>query len=172
MTPTHYPPPYAGKQMVETKPPVRSALDPGQGRFRPLFSRANVGIGLSIVLLAVLAFGAFAMLRVPRSLQITGYAGHLGEWELTATLSKGALTRMRELSGPLSMKHIGLCSQDGPEEKAGEMRLRLSLLSSEIEASLRIEGIECTYSGVMSDLHTGAMVCPDRPAVPLTLWGR
>jgi hypothetical protein len=127
-------------------------------------------IGLSGVILAVLALGAFALFKVPKSLQISGYAGHLGEWELTATLSKGVLARIRELSGPLVMKHIGLCSQDGPEEKSGEMRLRLSLLSSRIDASLSIEGVECTYSGMMSDLHTGMMVCPDRPAVPLTLW--
>jgi hypothetical protein len=87
--------------------------------------------------------------------KIDGYAGHLGEWELTATLSKD---RIRELSGPLIMKHIGLCSQDGPEEKAGQMRLRPSLVSSWIEASLSIDGVECTYSAAMSDSHTGMMI--------------
>jgi hypothetical protein len=158
--------------MLKMKPPVPSAFDPGQGRLQPLFSRGNLVIGLSVLMLAVLLLGVFAMLRVPRSLQINGYAGHLGEWELTAALSNGASVWMRELSGPLIMKHIGMCSQDGPEEKKGEMRLRLPLLSSRIEASLWIEGVECTYGGMMSDLHTGMMVCPDRSGVPLTLWTR
>jgi hypothetical protein len=127
-------------------------------------------IALSLAIVLVIVLGAFATSTVPQSLQINGYAGHLGEWELTATLSKDVPARMREHSGPLTMKHIGLCSQDGPEEKTGEMRLRLSLLSSGVEARLSIEGVECTYSGTMSDSYTGLMVCPDRRAVPLTLW--
>jgi hypothetical protein len=127
-------------------------------------------IALSLAIVLAVAGGAYAISTVPRSLQIDGYAGHLGEWELTATISTDVPARMRELSGPLTMKHIGLCSQDGPEEKTGEMRLRLSLLSSSVEARLSIEGVECTYSGTMSVSHTGMMVCPDRRAVPLTLW--
>ncbi|HYN27255.1 MAG TPA: hypothetical protein VES94_03075 [Burkholderiales bacterium] len=127
-----------------------------------------IALALAIVLAIVL--GAFATSAVPQSVQINGYAGHLGEWELTAALSKNGPARVRELSGPLTMKHIGLCSQDGPEEKTGEMRLRLSLLSSTVEARLSIEGVECTYSGTMSDSHTGMLLCPDRRAVPLTLW--
>ena len=105
-----------------------------------------------------------------QSLQVIGYSGHLGEWELTATLSKNLPARMQELSGPLTMKHIGLCSQGGSEEKTGEMRLWRSLLSSRVTAILSIEGVECTYSE--SDPPIGMMVCPDRRPVPLMLWTR
>ena len=43
------------------------------------------------------------------------------------------------------MKHIGLCTQDGPEEKTGEMRFRLSTSPAALSATLSIAGIECTY---------------------------
>ena len=61
-----------------------------------------------------------------QSLQVTGYTGYLGEWELTATVTKSVSGRTKEYSGPLTMKHVGLCTQDGPEEKTGEMRLQIS----------------------------------------------
>src|SRR5262249_7942244 len=31
-------------------------------------------------------------------------------------------------------------------------------------------GVECTYSGRLSDFFTGVMNCPNQPAVPLMLW--
>jgi hypothetical protein len=68
------------------------------------------------------------------------------------------------------MKHVGLCTQDGPEEKTGEMRFQISASSSQLNATLSVAGIECTYSGRLSDSYTGTMKCPDREAVPLKLW--
>ena len=68
------------------------------------------------------------------------------------------------------MKHIGLCTQDGPEEKTGEMRFQISASPAALNATLSIAGIECTYSGRLSDSYTGTMDCPGRQAVPLKLW--
>ena len=149
---------------------MRLTFGPGQGGFQLFPSRKNLLIALSLAIVLTVTGGAYAISTVPRSLEIHGYAGQLGEWELTATISKDVPARMRELSGPLTMKHIGMCSQDGPEEKTGEMRLRLSLFSPRVEARLSIEGVECTYNGTMSDSHTAMLVCPDRRAIPLTLW--
>ena len=105
-----------------------------------------------LICLSALATPARAQL-----LEVTGYAGYLGEWELTATVTESASNGTNEFSGPLSMKHVGLCSQDGPEEKTGEMRLRLSGSSSEMKATLLVEGVECTYSGKLSDVYKGMM---------------
>jgi len=154
-------------------PPTGARYETGiaiPGRLQLFPSRNNFLIGLSLAIVPAIVLAAFATLTMPQSLQITGYAGHLGEWELTATLSKNLPARMQELSGPLTMKHIGLCSQGGSEEKTGEMRLRRSLLSSRVTAILSIEGVECTYSE--SDPPIGMMVCPDRRPVPLMLWTR
>jgi hypothetical protein len=119
------------------------------------------------IVLGVLATPASA-----QSLQVVGYSGYLGEWELTATVTETASGHSKEYSGPLTMKHVGVCTQDGPEEKTGEMRVRISASSSQLNATLWVAGAECTYSGRLSDAYTGTMDCPDRQAVPLKLWVR
>ena len=102
--------------------------------------------------------------------QLLGYAGVLGEWELSATVTENARLMGSEFSGPLSMTHVGICTQDGPEQKSGEIRLQISALSSRLDATLLLEGIECTYSAARSDPYSGMMACPDGKAVPLKLW--
>jgi hypothetical protein len=117
---------------------------------------------LSIVL------GALVTPAHAQSLEVIGYSGYLGEWELTATVMETA--GRKGYTGPLVMKHVGLCTQDGPEEKTGEMHLEISALSSRLDATLSVAGVECSYSGRLSDSYTGAMTCLDREAVPLKLW--
>ena len=119
------------------------------------------------IVLGVLATPASA-----QSLQVVGYSGYLGEWELIATVTETASGHVKEYSGPLTMKHVGVCTQDGPEEKTGEMHVRISASSSQLNATLSVAGAECTYSGRLSDAYTGTMDCPDRQAVPLKLWVR
>ena len=103
-------------------------------------------------------------------LQVIGYSGYLGEWELTATVTETAPGATAEYSGPLTMKHVGICTQDGPEEKTGALRLQLSRSSSQLNATLSVAGVECTYSGQLSDSYAGTMNCPGRQGVPLKLW--
>jgi hypothetical protein len=124
---------------------------------------------------AVLLPIVLAALATPagvQSLQVFGYAGVLGEWELTATVREKASGRTKEFAGPLTMKHVGVCTQDGPEEKTGEIRLQRSAWSSRLNATLSIAGVECTYSGRLSGSYTGMMTCPDRQPIPLVLWVR
>ncbi|MBB4424420.1 hypothetical protein GGD66_002966 [Bradyrhizobium sp. CIR48] len=122
------------------------------------------------ILLAIV-LGVVASAGNAQSLEVVGYSGHLGEWELTATVTEAASGHViKEYSGPLTMKHVGLCTQDGPEERVGEMRLRMSVLASRLNATFSFSGVECTYSGRLSDYYTGTMNCPDRPPVPLKLW--
>lgn len=119
---------------------------------------------LSVVL------GALATSAQAQSLQVIGYSGYLGEWELTAAVTEKVSSQTKEYSGPLTMKHVGLCTQDGPEEKTGEIRFQISALSARLNATLSVAGVECTYSGRLSDSYDGTMNCPDREAVPLKLW--
>ena len=120
--------------------------------------------------LLLLLAGALAAPAQAQSLQVVGYAGVLGEWELTATVTERARLLGKEFSGPLSMKHVGICTQDGPEEKTGEIRFQISALSSQLDATLLVEGVSCTYSARSSEPYSGLMACPDREAVPLKLW--
>jgi hypothetical protein len=126
--------------------------------------RAGKALLLS-VLLSALAAPAGA-----QSIQVIGYSGYLGEWELTATVTEVVPGQTREYAGPLTLTHVGLCTQDGPEEKTGAMRLQISPSSPRLTATLSVAGIECSYSGQLSDSYTGTMNCPDREAVPLKLW--
>jgi hypothetical protein len=121
-------------------------------------------------LLLLLLVGTLAAPAKAASMQVVGYAGVLGEWELTATVTENARGWTREFSGALSMKHVGICTQDGPEEKSGEIRFQISALSSRLDATLLVEGTACSYSAAVSDPYSGMMTCPDREAVPLKLW--
>jgi hypothetical protein len=103
-------------------------------------------------------------------LQLVGYSGYLGEWELTATVTEDGSTTPKGYSGPLSMKHVGLCTQDGPEEKSGKIRVQMMPSESRIEATLWVDGVECSYHGILSDFYTGTMDCSGRERVPLKLW--
>jgi hypothetical protein len=107
-----------------------------------------------------------------QSREVIGQVGLLGEWELTATVSEQATDGSKDLVGPLSLKHVGLCTQDGPEEKTGALRLRMSGAPARVTATLLIEGTECTYAGNLNLSYEGIMSCPDRSSVPLRLWIR
>jgi hypothetical protein len=104
------------------------------------------------------------------SLEVVGYSGYLGEWELTATVSEDGAAAPKGYSGPLSMKHVGLCTQDGPEEKSGRIRVQMVPSEQRIRATLWVDGVECGYQGVLSDSYTGTMDCSGRERVPLKLW--
>ncbi|MFO1162287.1 MAG: hypothetical protein U1E60_25840 [Reyranellaceae bacterium] len=122
-------------------------------------------------LLLPVILGGLATAAKAESLELTGYAGVLGEWELTAELTAKGSDAAKEFVGPLKMRHVGYCTQDGPEEKSGEIRVRLSGASaSRLTATLVVDGVECSYSGRQSDAYNGSLKCPDRRAVPLTVW--
>ena len=90
---------------------------------------------------------------------------------LAATVvTQKAFRRTREYAGPVTMKHVGWCTQAGPEEKSGEIRLRISTLSSRLTGTLSVDGVDCTYRASPSDSYTGTMQCPGRASVPLELW--
>src|SRR5262249_51366011 len=119
-------------------------------------------------LLIALVLGALPISSHGQSREIVGYLGELGEWELTATVPGDA--RSNDFSGPVKLRHVGICTQDGPEEKTGEIRGHLSPPSPELRATLSVDGVECAYRGRQSDSYEGLLKCPNRRPVPLTLW--
>jgi hypothetical protein len=103
-------------------------------------------------------------------LNVLGQAGVLGEWELTGDLTPTDAAR-KQFAGQVLMRHVGLCTQDGPEEKKGELRLKLSR-ASQVEATLLVGGVTCTYQGRKDHNYSGTMRCPGQRDVPLLLWLR
>jgi len=81
---------------------------------------------------------ALGFLHVPGlgAMELLGQAGVLGEWELTGNLTEGGSGPSKEFSGPLKTKHVGICTQDGPEERAGEISLQLASRSPDSQAGV------------------------------------
>ena len=107
------------------------------------------------VLVAVLS--ALAIPARAQSMQVYGKTGYLGEYELSSIVSEQVANGRREYSGPLAVKHVGLCTRDGPKETTGQIRFQLTGSSTRATATLVFEGVECTCErgslGVVSWLH-------------------
>jgi hypothetical protein len=111
-----------------------------------------------------------ATLGLARSYIVTGTSGYLSEWELNGRLSATPDGSGQVLTGPLAMKHRGLCSANGPEEKAAQMRLKIiaSRAPSRVDGEIVMNGATCTFSGSVSGAFAGSMNCPDAKGVPFT----
>jgi hypothetical protein len=123
---------------------------------------------------ALVALAALGVLAAPAGAEpkVFGYGGVLGEWKLTANVTEKVSTRSRELHGAVTMTHVGLCTQDGPERKTGAIRIEMTDSASRLKATMLLDGAECRYTATLSDAYKGVMSCPDKPAMPLTLWVR
>jgi hypothetical protein len=110
-----------------------------------------------------------------RTLQIVGTAGYLSEWEIKASADPDAAGG--EHRGPISWKHVGLCTANGPVEKSGNLKFRISGWGpfSRIDATMSFEQTECTYSGSYASGGSsaagsrGTMDCSDAKGIPITL---
>jgi hypothetical protein len=101
---------------------------------------------------------------------ITGRAGYISEWEITARAYATTTRQRTEFAGPLVMKHVGLCTINGPVEKSGEIRFRrIGFISSGIEATLTFGDEQCTFTANGGDTLDGIMQCPGTRGVPLSL---
>jgi hypothetical protein len=121
---------------------------------------------------ALLALLALAAPAGAQPVKVFGYGGVLGEWELATEVTERTSTHARELHGTVTMTHVGLCTQDGPEQRRGAIRIEMLSSGSRLKATLVLDGAECSYSGRLSDAYKGTLTCPGRPAMPLMIWVR
>ncbi len=106
-----------------------------------------------------------------QSLQLSGKFGFLSEYELTGRLESHVIgAGETEFLGPLTIKHIGLCTHDGPDEVQGKMRLQ-RIDATRVSATLSFEGKECTFRGRMSESDVGVLVCPGEK-LPFNIWSQ
>lgn len=123
---------------------------------------------------ALLGAVALCLCHVPGlgAIEFLGQAGVLGEWELTGNLTESGPGLRNEFAGPLKMTHVGICTQDGPEERAGEIRLQLAGSESQVTAELVLDGAPCRYSARKTRAYEGTLSCTGRAPVPLLVWLR
>ena len=118
-----------------------------------------------VFLRKVVLFAVLSALAIParaQSMQVYGKTGYLGEYELSSIVSEQSANGRKEYSGPLAVKHVGLCTRDGPKETTGQIRFQLTGSSStRATATLVFEGVECTWEGILSEAYHGFMNCAD-----------
>lgn len=134
-------------------------------RFGMLIAVAGIATPIALGMGALLVAAP-----VPATTEVDGVSGNAGEWEVTAKLTRVGETR--DLAGPMKMTHRGMCVQDGPQEKSGEMLVRMARFTSSIEARVVVDGADCTFSGSLTDAYEGRLACPDRRPVQMILWLR
>ena len=122
-------------------------------------------------ILSMIVLGASCSPAQSGSLHVRGTAGYLSEWEISGTVSEDTSNGNGALVGPIILKHTGLCMVNGPVEKSGEIRFKVSGWGplSRTEATLTFQNVQCVYRGDFSDGKQGAMDCSDAKGVPLTL---
>lgn len=121
---------------------------------------------------ALIVFGAVwsGAAHAGDDVAVTGRAGYLSEWEVTGKAHATTAGQQTEFAGPLVMKHIGLCTTNGPVEKSGEIRFRRTgFLTSRIEGQLSFADEKCTFTAREGTTYDGIMQCPGTRGVPFSL---
>ena len=111
-----------------------------------------------------------APVRAQSVLQLHGQTGYLGEYELSGTVSEQSANGRTEFSGPLVVKHVGLCTHAGPQETTSRIKLQIAESSRRVMATVAFEGLACTYQGVLSESYHGFMNCDNQTSLPFRLW--
>jgi hypothetical protein len=117
---------------------------------------------VSAVLMCAAAPAAHA-----QSYSAAGQVGYLQEWEMKASLARTVTGKDAAFYGPVTLRHVGLCSVNGAEEKSGTVRLTVS--RARIEGTLAIDGDDCRITATEQRSYSGLMSCRDGQAVPINL---
>jgi hypothetical protein len=98
----------------------------------------------------------------------SGQVGYLQEWELKASLAKTMSGGRIEYSGPVTLRHVGLCSVNGVEAKSGNMRLTMSRAPGAAEGTLAMEGDSCRIVATKVPSYSGLLTCRNGQGVPIS----
>jgi len=119
------------------------------------------------VLLGVLVICATPAAALAQSFSATGQAGFLQEWEIKASLAKTATRGGDDYRGPVTLRHIGLCSADGVAEKSGALRLTVSRAG--VAGTLVLADDSCRIATSAAHPGAGLLSCSDGQGIPITL---
>jgi hypothetical protein len=120
---------------------------------------------VALALLSAIWIGAGSAMA--QSYSVNGQVGYLQEWEMKANLAKTITSSGVSYDGPVTLRHVGLCSVNGPEEKSGVVRLTVSLKTSAVEGTLALKDDTCRIVASASKSHSGLLNCRDGQGVPI-----
>ncbi len=100
-----------------------------------------------------------------QSYSISGHAGYLQEWEMKAKLTKTVTGGAEDFSGAVTLRHVGLCSINGVEEKSGTVQLSVSRAG--LEGTLALSDDSCEISAPAARPYSGLLNCRKGEGVPI-----
>jgi hypothetical protein len=118
-------------------------------------------------LISAIWIGAGAGSTMAQSYSVNGQVGYLQEWEMKANLAKTITDSGVNYDGPVTLRHVGLCSVNGLEEKSGVVRLTVSRRTSAVEGTLAMKDDTCRIVASASKSHSGLLNCRDGQGVPI-----
>jgi len=118
-------------------------------------------------LISAIWIGAGAGSAMAQSYSVNGQVGYLQEWEMKANLAKTTTSGAESYDGPVTLRHIGLCSVNGPEEKSGVVRLTVSRRTSAVEGMLSLKDDTCRIVAAAAKPYSGLLNCREGQGVPI-----
>lgn len=100
-----------------------------------------------------------------QSYSASGQIGYLGEWEIKGSLAKTTTRNGADYAGPVTLRHVGLCSANGVEEKPGVVQLKVS--PSRLEGTLAMDDDSCRIVASAASSYSGLMSCRNGQGVPI-----
>jgi hypothetical protein len=111
---------------------------------------------------AILSISSSALAQ---SYAANGQIGYLQEWEMKASLARTVTSSGVNYNGPVTLRHVGLCSVNGVEEKSGV--LRVSPKTEGIEGTLAMEDDNLRIVASAPPSYSGLLNCRDGQGVPI-----
>lgn len=102
-----------------------------------------------------------------QSYSASGQIGYLQEWEIKGSLARTATRSGADYSGAVTLRHVGLCSANGVEEKPGKVELKVS--SSRLEGTLALDDDNCKIVASAAASYSGLLNCRNGQGVPIHL---
>jgi len=109
---------------------------------------------------------AGAPAALAQSYSASGQIGYLGEWEIKGSLARTTSRTGADYAGPVTLRHVGLCSANGVEEKPGVVQLKVS--SSRLEGTLAMDDDSCRIVAAAASSYSGLMSCRSGQGVPIS----
>ena len=122
----------------------------------------------AIVSVMLICAGSEAALA--QSYSASGQIGYLQEWEIKGSLAKTITRSGAEYAGPVTLRHVGLCSINGVEEKAGVVQLKVS--AARLEGTLTMVDDNCRIVASASSSYQGLLSCRNGQGVPIQFFHR
>jgi hypothetical protein len=102
-----------------------------------------------------------------QSYSASGQIGYLQEWEMKGSLAKTMTRTATNYDGPVTLRHVGLCSANGIEEKSGVVQLRISPANTSFVGTLALKDDNCQITSSTGQPYTGLLNCRDGQGIPI-----